>query len=107
MGIYWSYANLDDKEYLEARKLEDSNPKYPIDICAGVLHKLLKGRWQGKRIAAMSDTGDLPWDDYVDGCEDWTDVLATEDGKRFVDDWYIDLEESKRFEASLKARGKQ
>ncbi len=71
MGI--AYANLDRKEYIDPASLND-NGKFPVHQTAHAFHEAMRDAWSGDRILLCADSGDYPWDDYLEGHEEWVDV---------------------------------
>lgn len=57
MGVYWIYANDTKREWLDPDALGDNN-KWPVHRSGMALFWLLKGRWRGDSIRAVSDYGD-------------------------------------------------
>lgn len=73
MGIYYYWANDKRKEYIRPRPPYDDNLKYPVGPAAEMVFLLLRhGYWESARI--YNDTGDMPFDDYVDGHDGWREV---------------------------------
>ena len=63
MGAYYSWVNIDRREYLQCGDLEDGRCKLYQMIwydCMGVraLYALLDGEWRGQRILLLGDEGE-------------------------------------------------